>query len=109
MGATRDARTRPIEVTITPQLAVGCGPTPSSGYTITGDYYKVAAELVDKADVPALPPQYHMAIVYRAMMFYGMGEAATEVYQEGQIEFKRSMALIVLNQLKAFTMGGALA
>lgn len=108
-GATRTAASRPVEFCVTPSLSLGVGPVPVAGYTLTADYYKVAAELVLATDIPALPPQYHMIIVYRAMMYYGASEAASEIYQEGAIEFKRFMHMIVLNQLDDFSMGGALA
>jgi hypothetical protein len=108
-GATRLTQSRPIEITVTPKFEIGCGPVPADGYTITGDYYRVAAEMVDAGDIPSIPTQYHMIIVYRAMMYYGAAEAATEVYQEGAAEFKRFMNLLVMNQTDDFTTGGALA
>lgn len=108
-GATRFTPSRPIEMCVTPTLALGVGPTAVAGYTLTADYYKVAAELNLAIDIPSLPPQYHMVIVYRAMMYYGASEAASEVYQEGEKEYKRFMYLITLNQLEDFSVGGALA
>ncbi len=108
-GATREVQTRPIEFTVTPTLSIGCGPTPSGEYTITGDYFRMPSELVLPDDTPGMPPQYHMMLVYRAMMYYGATEAATEVYQEGAIEYKRFISLLGLNQLDAFETGGALA
>ena len=108
-GATRFAASRPIEFCVTPQMALGVGPVPTAGYTLTADYYKVASELALATDTPALPPQFHMAIVYKAMMYYGASEAAPEVYQEGALEYRRFMNLLVMNQLEDFTMGGALA
>lgn len=108
-GATRDMRTQPIEITVTPNMSIGLGPSPAAGYTITGDYYKVATELVADIDTPAMPAQYHQLIVYRAMMFYGMAEAATEVYQEGAAEFRRMMTMLTSYQQADFTVGGPLA
>jgi hypothetical protein len=108
-GANRNTRTRPIEFTVSPTLAIGLGPIPDAGYTITGDYFKVATELVSATDTPAMPSQFHMIIVYRAMMYYGASEAASEVYQEGATEYKRMINTLSLNQLKTFTTGGALA
>ena len=76
---------------------------------MTGDYFKVASELATDVSIPALPTQFHMAIVYRAMMYYGASEAASEIYQEGETEFKRFMRMLVKNQLTGITVGGALA
>jgi hypothetical protein len=108
-GANRYVYTRPIEITVTPSLNIGVGPSPLAGYTITGDYYKVPTEMLVATDTPAMPSQYHMIIVYKAMMYYGAAEAATEVYQEGAAEYKRFMNLLGLNQLEVFSTGGSLA
>jgi len=108
-GATRHTDTRPTQFTVTPDLGIGLGCTPIEGYTITGDYFKVATELAVIADTPSLPEQFHMAIVYRAMMFYGVSESAPHFYDEGQIEFAKMMARIELQQLPTMSVGAALA
>lgn len=99
-GATRYTQTQPVQMTITPDKSIGLGPTPLGGYTVTGDYYRVPTPLVNNDDVPAMPERFHMAIVYRAMMFYGMSEAAPEVYQFGNNEFERMMKRLQLNQMQ---------
>lgn len=108
MGTTRTTQMRPNQFTITPALGVGLI-TPLTGYTITGDYYKVATEMALDADIPALPTQFHMAIVYRAMMFYGVSEAAPEIYDEGKAEFDRMISRITLQQLPEIETAGPLA
>lgn len=107
----RSARTqtnRPMNMTVTPANAIGLGPVPVVGYTVTGDYFKAASELAATTDTPTLPTQYHQLIVYRAMMLFGASEAAGEVFQEGQSEFKRMMGKLVLNQLPETDFGGTL-
>lgn len=108
-GANRSNYSRPTDVTITPEKYLAFGPIAASGYTITGDFYTVASELVADADTPSLPVQFHMAIVYRAMMFYGASEAAQEVFTEGETEFKRMMGRLTIDRLREVTTGGALA
>ena len=108
-GATRNTLTRPTEFTILPALGIGLGCTPAAGYTISGDYFKVATEMALDADIPALPKQFHMAIVYKAMMFYGVSESSPEIYDEGKAEFDTMMARIELQQLPAMGEGGTLA
>ena len=109
IGATRATETRPNQFTITPALGVGLGCTPAAGYTITGDYYKVATEMTITTDTPSLPSQFHMAIVYRAMMFYGVSESAPEIYDEGKMEFDRMMSRIALHQGYQMSVAEALA
>ena len=108
-GPSRTAASMPTVMTITPADLIGVWPVPLAGYTITGDYFKVASELSATTDTPALPTQFHMAIVYRAMMYYGASEAAAEIYQEGETEYKRFMRMLVKNQLEGITVCGALA
>jgi hypothetical protein len=98
-GATRVSYSQPFVITITPDKQLGLGPVPLSGYTVTGDYFTVPTLLVDDTDTPTLPSRFQMAIVYRAMMFYGVSEAAPEVYQEGKEEFDRMMMRLTLNQM----------
>jgi hypothetical protein len=108
-SSNRVAQTRPLEVAVTPNKSIGLGPTPNGDYTVTGDYFKVASEMVSKDDKPAMPPQFHIAIVYRAMMSYGGYEGAGEVYQRGELEFKKYMRRLSLSQLPTTMMPGALA
>lgn len=108
-GANRFAKSRPMEMTITPDKSIGFGPAPIAGYTITGDYFRVPTEMSADADVPSLPERFHMLIVYRAMMYYGASESAAEVYNEGQAEFDRMMRRLQLNQLPDMLNSSALA
>ncbi len=107
-GANRFTTSRPIVIPIMPAIDLGFGPVPSGDYTITGDYYRSPSSLAADTDTPSLPTKYHMAIVYRAMMFYGGFEAATEVYQRGETEYRRLMRGLSADQLPEMTFGGAL-
>lgn len=108
-GATRHTQTRPTQFTITPVLGIGLGCTPIVGYTITGDYYKVAAEMEDDGDTPLLPSQFHMAIVYRAMMIFGVAESKPWIYDEGLANYNAILGEIELQQLPEIQAPGALA
>jgi hypothetical protein len=108
-GATRAAYSRPVEFSIAPDRSICLGPVPISGYTITLDYFTAPSDMAADADIPALPTQYHMAIVYRAMMFYGAYEAAPEVYQRGEVEFQKLMRRMTADRMPEMTWGPALA
>lgn len=109
-GANRDVRNRPTVITVCPNTSVGLGHTPdASGYTVVGDYYKTPSELSGDSAIPALPEKHHMAIVYRAMMIYGTYEAAPEVYQRGEIEYKRMLRRMEIDRLPRLVTAGALA
>lgn len=109
LGALRLTRTRPIEMTITPQKSIGLGPYPNGNYTITGDYYTAPVVLADDTDTPSCPVQYHMAVVWKACMSYGAFESAPEVYQRGELEFGKLMRRMTNDRLTEVTFAGALA
>lgn len=108
-GALRNAFLRPDSVAVGPDGKLYCGPIPSAGWTITGDYIRVPTELVATTDVPTLPVQYHMAIIYKAMMLYGASEAAEEVYVDGKNRFDPMLRRIERTQLPRVRLAGALA
>lgn len=108
-GALRSTTSRPNHVTITPDKSLGFGPITAAGYSIVGDYFKVPTTMSADTDTPSLPSHFHMAIVYRAMMFYGSYEVAPEVYQRGETEFTKMMRRMTLDRLSEPLMGGALA
>lgn len=108
-GALRYTTTRPVQMSISPEKSICLGPTPNGDYTISGDYYLAPSLMSADADVPALPAQYHMAIVYRAMMSYGAYESAPEVYQRGELEFGKLMRRMTADRLPETTWAGALA
>lgn len=109
-GAMRTNYARPVLFAVDPSKNILLGPGPNAaGYTILGNYYTVPAELSAATDIPSLPTQFHRTIVYRAMMYYGASEAATEVYDEGKIEFKNFLANLEVDQLPEIDLGGSLA
>lgn len=103
----RTTYSQPYDITITPAKALGLGPVPLVGYTVTGDYFTCPTEMTLDADIPSLPVHYHMAIVYRALMFYAANEAASEVYNHGKVEFNRLMTRIENDYLPNIEVGSA--
>lgn len=109
-GAIRTSYSRPMEFSIRPSdKAICLGPIPTSGYTVIGDYFKTPTELTVDSDTPEMPSKYHMAIVYRALMMYGMYEGANDAIQRGKLEFDTIMRRLRVNQLPEMSTTGALA
>jgi hypothetical protein len=100
---------RPIIHSVAPNLNLLLGPKPNeAGYTVVGEYRKTTQSLVANTDVPEMPADYHMMIVYRALMRYARAEAAGEIYADAKAahdEFKRRLEL---NQLPPVGMAGPL-
>lgn len=90
-GANRFVNSRPIAIAQSPTTALTLGPYPAALYTQTGRYYRTAQQLVADTDIPLLPLNYHMMIVYKAMMFYGGYMSAAEVYDRGELEYAKLM------------------
>jgi len=106
-GNMRNVKGRPISIAVGPSdLSLKLGLTPDSvGYTVNGQYFQEPQHLVNDADVPSFQSKYHMLIVYRAMMYYGAYEAATEVYQEGQTNYNDLVRRLNNEQLQDVTLG----
>lgn len=107
-GANRTTYTRPMVVARTPDNKIACGPITAAGYTLVGDYYRVPSRMVLATDTPALPAQFHDAIIYKAMMLYGSSEAAPEVYDDGSLSFREIMKQVVATQARPPRLAGAL-
>jgi len=99
-GATRSTRSRPLQFSISPQQKIALGPVPAAGYTITGYYYRNAqildpvvssTNLTPDTLTPDMPVDFHIMIVYKAMMYYGGYMGAPEVYDRGELEFGKMM------------------
>lgn len=108
-GALRTATSRPIQVAVSPAKALCLGPIPVVGYTVTRDYFSAPVDLSLDADTPTAPAQFHMIIVYGAMMSYGAYEGAPEVYQRGETGFTKLMRRMTTDRIPPPTWGGALA
>lgn len=108
-GALRQTQSRPFEITITPEKSLGLGPFPLSGYTVVGEYYTVPTYMTADGDIPAMPVQYHMAIVYKAMLSYGRYEEDPFIIQMAERELRKFMRKLSSTRLAEVKTCGALA
>ena len=109
-GNMRLSNGDPLVVAFGPDLSINLGLIPGDvGYTIVGEYFKQPLHLTLDADTPLIPSQYHQIIVYRAMMMYGMYEAAQEVTIEGTNLYNTMLRRLVRDQLSDVQFAGSLA
>ena len=108
-GNMRTTYARPVVVTIDGGKDLGFGSIPDQAYVIDGEYYVKPIELSADADTPALPSNFHMLVVYRAMYYYAGYESAPEVYQRAEFEFQRLMQRLNIDQLPTLVSGPPLA
>lgn len=88
---------------------INVGPTPDDAYTLTSDYQLSPQVLSLNADVPEMPSQYHMLIVYLAMQKYGLIEGAPEVLAMGQSEGNRMLRQLEIDQLQRMRLAVPMA
>jgi hypothetical protein len=109
IGTSRTTSGRPSVFTIEPDDTIDFDVLPDAAYTCVGEYFKTPDVLSGDTDIPLFPSQYHLAIVYRAMMFYGADYAADEKYTHGYNEYRKIMRTLEHNQLHHFNWGAPLA
>jgi len=109
-GGTRDVRTQPAVFSINQaDHGLALGPVPNSDYTVTADYYEKPVAFVNGTDVPSIPDQYNMIIVYKTMMKYGAFDNAPEVSTRGAQEYAEVMRSLDSDRTNDWVMGGAIA
>lgn len=108
-GNQRNIITRPVVITFDQTQRIGLGSMPDQAYVITGEYYTGPVDLTADTDSPACPQQFHMVVVYGAMIKYGLYENAPEVVARGREEYRRMMNRLEVNQLPGITWAPPLA
>lgn len=69
---------------VAPDGGLLIGPTPDKAYTLRADYQRATTELTADIDTPDLPVDYHMVLVWMAVMQIAGLDAAPEVFIRGQ-------------------------
>jgi hypothetical protein len=108
-GANASMQQRPIMFTVDPQNNLVLGPAPDADYVVSGEAFLLPGALVADTDYPSIPAQYHMILVYKAMMMYGRYENAPEVRQDGEIQYSRMLLELTIDQAPRLHWGGPLA
>ena len=94
LGSRRLVTGRPLYIAIAPNRTLLMGFTPNDTYTVSGEYWRSSQKLAADADVPIMPEDYHMLIVYYAMKKYGYFNVAAE-----QLATAKEESDILYNQL----------
>lgn len=108
IGANRFNFSRPAVLSVAPDDSIVTGPIAAGGYTLLGAYYVKPVTLVADTDVPACPSEFHMAIVYKAMQFYGVSEAAQEILDAGTAWYRTLYTELSQHQAPRFVISGPL-
>lgn len=109
-GAQQTVETRPIAIAVSPENAICVGPWPTSAYTLTGDYWTAPLQMATNTDEPSnIPEEFRMAIVYKAMIYYGQYESAPDVVIRGQTGYRTLMRQLGNLRTPMMSAGRALA
>jgi len=108
-GSSRSDTGRPIVFTVKPDNSIVLYPKPDAVYTINGEFFHKAVTMTGNTDEPQFPDQFHMILVWRALMLYAAFDAADEKYGHGQNEFKALLANLSKDQLPIIRWGEPLA
>lgn len=84
-------------------------PSCNETVTIAGDYYVKPSEMSENTDIPRLPEEYHLAIVWKALMSAGGFDEAGNTWQRGNNKFTQMLNAINGTQLPGIKLGGPLA
>jgi len=85
------------------------GSIPEDIYTVRGKYWRRAVEPTTDAESPAFPAEYHMVIVYRALLKYAGYEAAGDAKQTALEEYGPLMRALERDQLPEMAFGESMA
>jgi len=108
-GTSRSQTDKPTIVTIKPDNSMSFYATPDAVYTVTGEYYKKAEELTADADESLIPSQFHMIVVWRALMLYGAYSGAADAFTHGSNEYNTLLRKLNKSELPRMTWGSPLA
>ena len=100
---------QPSHITIDPQDNIVLGPTPNAEYVIVGEYHKSAQTLVENTDIPEMPNDYHMLLVYLAMEDKGFFDSAGEIIARAQKKQNTLMRQLIAEQGPVIRQAGPLA
>jgi hypothetical protein len=108
-GSHRTQTGRPTIFSIKYDNSIDLWSIPDAVYTVNGEYIKQADTMSANDDEPVIPADFHMIIVWKALMFYGTYEGAPEIFDRGQFGYRDMLAKLEFDQLPKLVYGAPLA
>ena len=109
IGNNRTTEGYPAHITEDPLQRIRLGPIPNDIYTVESDYWLSSQILAVNADEPEMPSDYHMLIVYRAMLDYGYRSISPEVLARSEIRGDQILRNLEGNRFPEFRTAGSMA
>lgn len=98
----------PTTWSIRPDKALVFDAAPEAELTLTVERYRNPTMLAEDDDVPALPGEFHIMIVWRALLLYGGYDEAGALYQHANKEWKDIAGQAGWWETEQITFGGPL-
>lgn len=83
---------------ITPEGKLAIAPEPNGTYKVKIGYYSAPTSLSADTDEPNMPSEFHMAVVWRAMIDGGMYEASQESLARAAAHWDSMESKLILDQ-----------
>lgn len=74
-------------------------PTPAAGWVATLEYWRRPQALVANTDIPRLPARFHMAIVWRAVMFWCAHDENPALWQSANQNYRELLNKMTITEL----------
>jgi hypothetical protein len=100
---------RPAVYAIAPDERICLGPVPDRAYAIDGEYRRGLQTLAANEDVPEMPAEHHLAILWRALMLLGEHDEAPATVNAATIRFIAAMEKLERDQTDRPVLGRARA
>lgn len=99
----------PVYCAMRPDTTIQFHPAPQAGLTAVIEYIKNPDTLADSLDVPVLPARYHMAIVWRAVMFWCAHDENQALFASANQNYQIVLRKMLRSDLPTIQMPEALA
>ena len=106
-GPSRTQTGRPMMISVKPDNDLLIWPTAEDDYTVIGEYYMKAQVMTADADTPIFP-QFHMAIVWKALVYYGAYSSEPDKTTIGALEYHKLLRKLEVTQLPTVSYGASL-
>jgi hypothetical protein len=109
MGPSRTQAGRPQYFTVKPNKELLFHPVPNDAFFVVGEYQKAPTAMATDTATPVFGEDYHMAIVWRALMFFAGFHSEPDKFALGQNEFRRVMQAMKAQEIEQIAWGQPLA
>ena len=100
---------KPLDYSLNDDGQLMIGPLSDVSYGIKTDYLAAPTELLADTDTPNMPSEFHMLLVWRALVEVGKYDNAPDVLARGSENFARMEQSLISSQARQIQLGGTLA